>query len=597
MLIRGKIIVANEKNGKGENRMFKLLKYLKGYRVQSVIAPLFKFLEASFELIVPIVMANIIDIGIKNNDEGYIYKMGLILVALGVFGLAAALTAQFFAAKASVGFGTALRRDFYKHLNSLSHAEIDKIGTPTMITRITNDINQAQTGINMFLRLFLRSPFIVIGSIIMCLTISVKLTLIFAVAAPVIGLIIYLIMTNTIPKYKLIQGKLDKVSLSTRENLSGVRVIRAFARQKNENDDFREETDELMKAQVRVGKISALLNPLTFVVVNLAIVAILWFGGGYVDTGAITQGELIALVNYMNQILLALIYLANLIIIITKASASAARINDIFDISSSITDEGNTEQRAVNGAAAVEFRNVSFSYHKDKPAVENINLKVKQGETVGIIGGTGSGKTTLVNLIPRFYDVTEGEILIDGNNVKDYPLEQLRKKIGIVPQRAVLFKGTIRSNMQWGKSDASDEEIWQALETAQAAEFVRKYPEGLDYPVEQMGRNFSGGQRQRLTIARAVIMKPDILILDDSASALDFATDAALRAALARDISHTSVFIVSQRATGIKHADKIVVIDDGRVEGIGTHKELFKDCQIYREICLSQMSEQEAQNG
>lgn len=577
--------------------MFKLIKYLKGYRVQSVVAPLFKFLEACFELIVPLVMANIIDIGVKNSDKGYIYKMGLVLIILGVLGLAAAITAQYFAAKASVGFGTALRRDFYRHLNSLSHSEIDKIGTPTMITRITNDINQAQTGINMFLRLFLRSPFIVIGSIVMCLTVSPRLTLIFAVAAPVIGLIIYLIMTNTIPKYKQIQGKLDRVSLLTRENLSGIRVIRAFARQKNENEDFKEETEGLMKAQVRVGKISALLNPLTFAVVNLAIVAILWFGGGYVDTGAITQGELIALVNYMNQILLALIYLANLIIILTKASASAARINDMFNIKSSVTDEGNAEQTAVTGSPAVEFKNVTFGYHRDKPAVENIGFSVKQGETVGIIGGTGSGKTTLVNLIPRFYDVTEGELLIDGNNVKDYPLEQLRKKIGIVPQRAVLFKGTIRSNMKWGKSDATDEEIWQALETAQAAEFVRKYPEGLDYPVEQGGRNFSGGQRQRLTIARAVIMKPDIFILDDSASALDFATDAALRSALARDIAHTSVFIVSQRATGIKHADKIIVLDDGKAVGIGTHKELFQGCQIYREICLSQMSEQEAQNG
>ncbi len=577
--------------------MFKQIKYLKGYRVQSIIAPLFKFLEASFELIVPLVMASIIDVGVKNQDKNYIYKMGLVLVILGILGLAAAITAQYFAAKASVGFGTALRRDFYKHLNSLSHKEIDKIGTATMITRITNDINQAQTGVNMFLRLFLRSPFIVIGSIVMCLTVSVKLTLIFAVAAPIIGLIIYLIMTKTIPKYKQIQGNLDKVSLLTRENLSGVRVIRAFSRQKNENDDFREETEELMKAQIRVGKISALLNPLTFVVVNLAIVAILWFGGGYVDSGAITQGELIALVNYMNQILLALIYLANLIIILTKASASAARINDIFGISSSIKDEGNVEQTAVYGAPAVEFKNVSFGYHKDKPAIENISLSVKQGETVGIIGGTGSGKTTLVNLIPRFYDVTEGELLIDGNNVKAYPLEQLRGKIGIVPQRAVLFRGTIRSNMKWGKADATDEEIWQALETAQAAEFVRKNPEGLDYPVEQGGRNFSGGQRQRLTIARAVIMKPDILILDDSASALDFATDAALRSALARDISNTSVFIVSQRATGIKHASKIIVLDDGKAVGIGTHKELFDSCQIYREICLSQMSEQEAQNG
>lgn len=574
--------------------MFKLIKYLKGYTLQSILAPLFKFLEAGFELAVPIVMANIIDVGVKNEDEAYIYKMGLILVLLGVLGLAASVTAQYFSAKAALGFGTALRRDFYKHLNTLSHSEIDKIGTSSMITRITNDINQAQTGVNMFLRLFLRSPFIVLGAIVMCLTVNVELTLIFGVAAPVIGLIVYLIMTKTIPKYKWIQGKLDKVSLLTRENLSGVRVIRAFSRQKNEKEDFDFETSELLKAQVRVGRISALLNPLTFAVVNLAIAAILWFGGGSVDSGAITQGELIALVNYMNQILLALIALANLIIILTRAGASAARVNDILNIRSSVTDEGNTECSPVPGAPSVEFRSVAFAYHKDKPSVENISFSLKQGETVGIIGGTGSGKTTLVNLIPRFYDVTDGEILIDGINVKKYPLGQLRKKIGIVPQRAILFKGTIRSNMKWGKSDAGDDEIWQALETAQAADFVRKLPDGLDSKVEQGGRNFSGGQRQRLTIARAVIMKPDILILDDSASALDFATDAALRSALAKDISGTSVFIVSQRASGIKNADMIIVLDDGNPVGIGKHGELFENCSVYREICLSQMSESEA---
>lgn len=574
--------------------MFKLLKYLKGYIPQSIIAPLFKFLEASFELAVPIVMANIIDIGIKNNDEGYVYKMGLILVLLGVFGLAAAITAQYFAAKAALGFGTALRRDFYRHLNTLSHAEIDKIGAPTMITRVTNDINQAQTGVNMFLRLFLRSPFIVIGSIVMCLTVSPSLTLIFGIAAPVIGLIIYLIMTNTIPKYKHIQSRLDRVSLLTRENLSGVRVIRAFSRQKNEKEDFEVETGELLKAQIRAGRVSALLNPLTFAVVNLAIAAILWFGGGSVDSGAITQGELIALVNYMNQILLALIVVANLIIILTKSGASASRINDIFALTPSVTDENNVPQEAVHGAPAVEFKNVTFAYHKDKPTLENISISVKKGETLGIVGGTGSGKSTFVNLIPRFYDITEGELLIDGNDVRKYPLSQLRGKIGIVPQRAVLFKGTIRTNMQWGNRNASDEEIWDALETAQAAEFVKKLPDGIDSAVEQGGRNFSGGQRQRLTIARAVVMKPEIIILDDSSSALDFATDAALRSALARDLSESTVLIVSQRASGVKHADKIIVLDDGRTAGIGTHKELFESCGVYREICLSQMSESEA---
>ena len=573
--------------------MFKLIKYLKGYVLQSIIAPLFKFLEASFELIVPLVMAGIIDVGVKNDDEGYIYGMGLVLVLLGVLGLAASITAQYFAAKASMGFGTALRQDFYRHLNSLSHAETDRLGSDTMTTRIINDINQAQTGVNMFLRLFLRSPFIVVGSIIMCLTISVELTLIFAVAAPVIGLIIYLIMNRTIPKYRRIQGRLDRVSLLTRENLSGVRVIRAFARQKNEQEDFEDETDQLMKAQIRVGRISALLNPLTFVVVNLAVAAIIWYGGISVDTGSITQGELIALVNYMNQILLALIYLANLINILTKASASGARINDIFAMKPSVDDSGNVEQEAVAGAAAVEFRDVSFGYHEGATVLEGIRFCAHRGEVIGIVGGTGSGKTSLVNLIPRFYDVSGGEVLADGADVKKYPLKQLRSKIGIVPQRAVLFKGTVRSNLRWGKRDASDEEMWAALETAQAAEFVRKSEDGLDARIEQGGRNLSGGQRQRLTIARAIIMRPEILILDDSSSALDFATDAALRKALSRDMAGTTVFIVSQRAAGVKHADRILVLDDGRAVGLGSHNELFESCRVYREICLSQMTEYE----
>ena len=573
--------------------MFKLIKYLKGYVPQSIIAPLFKFLEASFELIVPLVMASIIDIGVKNDDSGYIYKMGLVLVLLGVLGLAASITAQYFAAKASMGFGTALRHDFYRHLNSLSHAEIDKLGSDTMTTRIINDINQAQTGVNMFLRLFLRSPFIVVGSIVMCLTISVKLTLIFAVAAPVIGLIIYLIMHRTIPMYRKIQGKLDRVSLLTRENLAGIRVIRTFSRQENELRDFQQETAELMQAQVRVGRISALLNPLTFVVVNLAVAAIIWFGGISVDTGSITQGELIALVNYMNQILLALIYLANLINILTKASASGGRINDIFAMKPSVSDEGNVEQAPVEGT--VEFRDVNFGYHGT--VLEGISLTANKGEVIGIVGGTGSGKTTLVNLIPRFYDVSKGEVLIDGVNVKKYPLKQLRSRIGIVPQRAVLFKGTVRSNICWGRKNATDQEIWAALETAQAAEFIRKLEEGLDSPIQQGGRNFSGGQRQRLTIARALVMKPKILILDDSSSALDFATDAALRKALARDLAGTTVFVVSQRASGVKQADRILVLDDGKAVGWGKHEELFESCKVYREICLSQMSESEVQNG
>ena len=577
--------------------MFKLIKYLKSYTVQSIIGPLFKFLEASFELIVPLVMASIIDKGVKNNDTEYIFKMGGLLVLLAALGLAASLTAQYFAAKASTGFGAALRKDLYHHINTFSHKEIDKIGTPTLVTRVTNDINQTQTGVNMFLRLFLRSPFIVIGAIVMCLTISVELTLIFAVAAPVIGLIIYLIMSGTIPRYKKIQNRLDKVSLKTRENLSGVRVIRAFSHQKQEAKEFEKETEQLKKAQIAVGRISALMNPLTYVVVNLAIIAIIWFGGGYVDSGRITQGEITALVNYMTQILLALIILANLIVILTKASASAARINEVFDVKPSVTDEGCTEQTAVAGAPTVEFSNVSFAYNGTEDSLTSISFTAGKGETVGIVGGTGSGKSTVISLIPRFYDATDGKVIIEGNDIKSYPLEQLRKKIGIVPQRAVLFKGTIRDNMRWGKENATDKEIWQALELAQAKEFVEQKPEKLDAVITQGGKNLSGGQRQRLTIARALVMRPDILILDDSSSALDYATSEKLRKALAENFKESTVFIVSQRAANIRFADKIIVLDDGKIAGIGTHSRLFTDCPEYREICLSQMSEKEAQNG
>lgn len=577
--------------------MLKLVKYLKGYIPQSVLAPLFKFLEASFELLVPIVMANIIDTGIKNNDSGYIYKTGLLLIILGVLGLIASLTAQYFAAKASLGFGTALRRDFYRHVNTLSHAEIDRIGASSLITLVTNDINQTQTGVNMFLRLVLRSPFIVAGAVVMCLTISVRLTLIFAVAAPIIALIIYLIMRKTIPAYRKIQEKLEGVSLLTRENLSGARVIRAFSRQENERNDFGEQTNELMLSQLYAGKISALLNPLTFAVVNLAIAAIIWFGGLYVDNGGITQGELIALVNYMNQILLSLIQLSNLIIILTKASASAARINDAFAIKTSVSDEGSVWQEPVKGAPFVEFENVSFGYHKDKLSLESISFSLEKGQVMGIVGGTGSGKTTLINLIPRFYDASSGEVKLCGVNVKKFPLKQLREKTAVVPQKAVLFKGTVRSNMRWANEALSDEEIWAALKTAQAAEFVEKLEAGLDSPVEQGGRNFSGGQRQRLTIARAIAAKPEILILDDSSSALDFATDAALKKSLAEDLKETSVFIVSQRASSVRNADQIIVLENGKAVGLGKHGDLLEKCPLYKEICLSQMTEEELKNA
>ena len=574
--------------------MFRLFRYLKNYVVQSILGPLFKMTEATFELIVPIVMAKIIDVGIKNNDREYILKMGGVLVLLGVLGLACSLTAQFFAAKASMGFGTALRKDLYHHINKFSHAEIDKIGTSTLITRMTGDINQAQTGINMLLRLFLRSPFIVIGAIIAAFIINVKLTLIFLLASPIIGLIIYLTMSRSIPKYVDIQKKVDKVSLLTRENLAGVRVVRAFSRQEQEKQEFSETSETLMKNQVMVGRISALLNPATYVVVNLAILAIIWFGGKTVYAGNLTQGEVIALVNYMSQILLALVALANLIVILTKASASSMRINELFDTKPQLTDENAKELPQNNGEMAVEFRNVSFKYSADaENALSDLSFTVKKGQTVGIIGGTGSGKSTLINLIPRFYDVTQGEVLVDGYNVKDYTFTDLREKIAIVPQKAVLFKGTIRENMRWGKADATDEEIYKALDIAQAREFVDSKPDGLDTMIMQNGRNLSGGQRQRLTIARAIVKNSEILILDDSASALDYATDAKLRKAISQQTAGLTLFIVSQRATTIKNADSIIVMDDGKIAGIGTHKELLKNCNEYREICRSQLSGEE----
>lgn len=574
--------------------MFRLFKYLKNYIVESILGPLFKMTEATFELIVPIVMAKIIETGIKNNDKDYILKMGGVLVLLGVLGLACSLTAQYFAAKASMGFGTALRKDLYHHINKFSHAEIDRIGTSTLITRMTGDINQAQTGINMLLRLFLRSPFIVIGAIVASLLINVKLTLIFLVAAPVIGLIIYLIMSLSIPKYTAIQKKVDKVSLLTRENLAGVRVVRAFSRQNEEKEDFKETSNSLMKHQIIVGRISALLNPATYVVVNLAILAILWFGGKTVYVGDLSQGEVIALVNYMSQILLALVALANLIVILTKASASSVRINEIFDTKPELTDENAKDFAENNSENAVEFKNVSFKYSSEaENAVSGLTFTAKKGQTIGVIGGTGSGKSTLVNLIPRFYEVSEGEVLVNGVSVKDYTFTNLREKIGIVPQKAVLFKGTIRDNMRWGKADATDDEIYKALDIAQAREFVDSKPDGLDTMIMQNGRNLSGGQRQRLTIARAIVKNSEILILDDSASALDYATDAKLRRAISEQTDGLTVFIVSQRATTIKNADMIIVMDDGEIAGTGTHRELLKNCNEYREICQSQLSREE----
>lgn len=575
--------------------MLKLFRYLKNYKIQSIFGPLFKLIEACFELAVPLVMAKIIDVGIASGDKTYILKMGGVLVFLGILGLTCSLTAQYFAAKASLGFGTELRKDLYRHINTFSHAEIDKIGSSTLVTRMTVDINQAQTGINMLLRLFLRSPFIVLGAIIMAFTVSVKLTLIFLIAAPVLAFVIYFVMNKTVPMFKQIQKKLDKTTLQVGENLSGVRVIRAFSRQKNEEQEFHENADSLLDIQIKAGRISALMNPCTYVIVYAAIIAIIWFGGIDVNIGGITQGELIALTSYMNQILLALLAVALLVTSITKAQASSVRINEVFAIKPTVTDDGRNRVSCDTSAPAVVFENVDFSYEgSDEPALRNISFTAGRGETVGIIGGTGSGKSTLVNLIPRLYQYSGGKILVDGADVSDYPFEQLRGKIGIVPQKAVLFKGTIRENMQWRDKNVSDEEILQALEIAQALDFVNAKPEGLDHQLVQDGKNLSGGQRQRLTIARALVGNPEILILDDSASALDLATDARLRKAIAEKTDGMTVFIVSQRVSSIRHADKIIVLDDGELVGLGTHEQLLESCGIYREICSSQQYKENA---
>ncbi|MDD5899595.1 MAG: ABC transporter ATP-binding protein [Lachnospiraceae bacterium] len=578
--------------------MLRLVKYLKNYKKESIIGPLFKMLEAFFELLVPLVVADMIDNGIAKGDKSYIYRAAIIMVLLGVVGLVCSLIAQFFAAKASVGFGTELRDDLFAHMNRLSYAELDEAGTSSLVTRITSDMNQVQAGVNMVLRLFLRSPFIVIGALVAAFLVNVKVAIIFAIAAPILAIIIYGIMVLTIPMYGRAQKALDKIALATREGLNGARVIRAFGRQQDETDDFCEDCDLLLKLQKRVGKVSVAMNPLTFVVVNLAIAAIILQGGKEVDAGVISQGEVIALVNYMTQILNALVALQVLIISFTKAMASAKRVNEVLDLQPTVLDREDTtatEQKAASDAApAVEFSDVSFTYPGSQgEALKNLKFTVKKGQTVGIIGGTGSGKSTLVNLLPRFYDVTKGAVLINGMDVREYPQGELRSKIGVVPQKAVLFSGTIRDNMQWGKAEATDEEINEALSIAQAKEFVDAKEGGLDYKLNQGGKNLSGGQRQRLTIARALVRKPEILILDDSASALDMATDAALRRALAERTKGMTVFMVSQRTTTIQNADLIIVLEDGEVAGIGTHKELVECCEVYKEICQSQLSAEE----
>ena len=574
--------------------MHKLMRYIKGYEKQALLAPLFKMLEACFELFVPLVIASIIDTGIKNGDTTFIWTRCGLLVLLAAIGLTSSLTAQWFSATAALGFGTALRKDLFRHIGTLSYSELDGIGTPTLVTRMTSDINQVQNGVNLTLRLLLRSPFIVIGALIMAFSISPKLTLLFIGVTIMVSLIIWAIMRVTVPIYHEAQNGLDRVTLLTRENYVGARVVRAFARQADELAAFVETNDHLKKLQFAAGRISALMNPLTYLVVNLAVVALLLRGGVEVDAGKLTQGEVIALINYMSQILLSLLRLADLVVSVTRALASGMRVNEILNTHTTMQDPGTAELAVNDAAEAAKFEHVTFTY-KDAgaPSLTDITFTAKSGETIGVIGGTGSGKSTLIDLVCRFYDADNGGVALFGHDVKQYSFAQLRRLVGVVPQQAVLFTGTIRDNMQWAAPGASDEEIWQALEIAQAAEFVRSKPGMLDASVETAGRNFSGGQRQRLTIARALVPKPKILILDDSASALDFATDAALRKAIKEETHGMTVFIVSQRAASVQRADHILVLDDGKLVGDAPHAELLRSCEVYKEICLSQLSKEE----
>ena len=628
--------------------MKRLLTYIRDYRVRAVLAPLFKCLEACFDLFVPLVISRMIDRGIRSGNLGYVFRMGGLLLALATIGLLCSFTAQFFAAKVAIHTGKGLRNDLFRHINSLGYREIDTLGTSTLITRMTSDINAVESGVNMALRLFMRSPFIVFGAMVMAFTISARAGLIFTVTIVILFIVVFGIILTTAPMYRANQGQLDRIMKTTRENLLGVRVVRAFNRQASEIDEFRRENERLTQMQVRVGRISALLNPVTYVIINLAVVYLIYRGGGFVYEGAITQGGLVALVNYMSQILVELIKLANLIIQITRAMASMNRIDGIFALQPAVSDAANASAYSVvtapsaatdaasaanasdhhavtasrdavglsvssDSAAAVaaqrsgdqrsrvpevEFRQAAFAYTEGaEDALRDISFRAMPGQTIGVIGGTGAGKTTLINLIPRFYDVTAGEVLVAGQNVRDYALETLRAKIGLVPQRSVLFRGTLRSNMQWGKPDATDAEIYAALKTAQAYDFVEQKGEGLELEVEQEGRNFSGGQKQRLAIARALVRRPEILILDDSASALDFATDAALRKAIKSDTENMTVFLISQRVSTVRNSDQIIVLDDGQVAGIGTHAELYRSCPVYHEICLSQLSQAEAERS
>lgn len=572
--------------------MLKLIYFMKDYKKESILGPIFKLIEAILELFIPIVMAKIIDIGVYNKDIKYVFKMGGVLILLGAIGLLFALVCQYYASIASQGAGTSIRSKLYKHINGLSYSEIDKIGTPTLITRLVNDINQIQTGIAMLIRLGTRSPFIIIGSIIMALLIDLKLSIIFLIATPLIALVIYLVMSKSLPLYKVIQEKLDSLSLITRENLEGARVIKAFSKEESEKSRFEKSAIDLANTSINVGKISAILNPITYMIMNLAIIAILWFGGINVNIGSLTQGEVIAFINYITQILLSLIVFSQLIVILTKGATSANRVLEILNINTSIMDNKETLTNKVkNNDSLIEFKNVSFSYEESNEySLKDINFKINKNETIGIIGGTGSGKSTLINLIPRFYDVSKGEILVKGINVKDYKLNSLRKLIGIVPQKAVLFKGSILDNLKWGNENATINEIEDALNISQSSSFINSLPDKYNAKVMQGGKNFSGGQKQRLTIARALVRNPEILILDDSSSALDFATDAALRKNLKENTKDMTVLIVSQRASSIMNSDKIIVLDNGEIAGIGTHDYLLENCEVYSEIYSSQLN-------
>lgn len=569
--------------------MRKLLRFIRDYKKESILAPLFKLLEASFELFVPLVMAAVIDVGIQRQDYPYIFRMGGVLVLLAAVGLTASLTAQYFAAKAAVGFSAKLKQALFSHIQKLSFGDMDQIGTSTMITRMTSDANQVQSGVNLVLRLFLRSPFIVVGAMVMAFTIDTKAALVFVVAIPLLCIVVFGVMLLSIPLYRRVQSSLDRILSRTRENLAGARVLRAFHKQPEEQASFEEENETLNRVQMFVGRIAALMNPVTYVIINGAIIALIWIGAIHVDNGVLTQGEVVALINYMSQILVELVKLANLIVSINKAVACGNRIQEIFERSPGLVEPDTPDVPDEQTEDMVAFHHVGLVYPEaSEESLSDIDFVAKKGETIGIIGGTGSGKTSLVHLIPRFYDNTSGELLIQGVRADHYALEELRQKVGIVLQKSVLFQGTIRSNLLWGKKDATEEEMWQALRIAQAEEIVKKKKNGLDELVEQEGRNFSGGQRQRLAIARAVVRRPEILIMDDSASALDYATDAALRKAIREELTDMTLFIVSQRAASVRNADRIIVLDDGHVAGMGTHGELIRDCSSYREIYESQ---------